>query len=111
VLELREIDEDAARGVRALAPFGYGNPQPVFAALDVEVAAPPAVWNGKHLRVTVRRDGRTLALKAWNFAERAGEFTPGTHIDVAFTLEEDAHSAARGYPDWAAILRDARPAA
>jgi hypothetical protein len=29
---------------------------------------------------------------------------------VAFTLEEDAYAAARGYPPWAAILRDSRPA-
>jgi single-stranded-DNA-specific exonuclease len=111
VIELREIDENAARGVQALAPFGYGNPQPVFAALDVEVAASPTVWNEKHLRVMVRGDGRTLALKAWNFAARAAEFAPGTRVDVAFTLEEDAYSAARGYPGWAAILRDARPTA
>ena len=29
----------------------------------------------------------------------------------AFCLEEDAYSAARGFPNWAAILRDVRPAA
>jgi len=27
---------------------------------------------------------------------------------VAFTLEEDAWSAARGYPGWAAVLREVR---
>ena len=48
--------------------------------------------------------------KAWNMAERAGELAPGTRLDVAFQLEEDAHSAARGYPPWAAMLKDFRPA-
>ena len=108
VVRLTEIDEAAAEGVFALAPFGHGNPQPVFAALDVEVAGPPVVMKEKHLRVTVRENGRTLTLKAWNFAGRAGELAPGARVDVAFALEEDPYSAARGYPAWAAILRDVR---
>jgi single-stranded-DNA-specific exonuclease len=109
VLELREINDQTVEGVFALAPFGHGNQPPLFAALGVEVAGPPVIMKEKHLRVTVRQNGRTLVMKAWNFAERAAEFVPGTRIDVAFQLEEDAYSASRGYPGWAAILRDVRP--
>ena len=105
---LAEIDERTATEVAGLAPFGYGNPVPVFAARDVEVAGQPAVWNEKHLRVMVRQNRRTLVLKAWNFAPRAAELAAGAHVDVAFTLEEDAYSAARGYPGWCAVLRDVR---
>ena len=110
VLELREINEQAIEELFTLAPFGHGNPPPLFAALGVEVAAPPTIMKEKHLRITVRQNGRTLVLKAWNLAHRAGELVPGTRVDVAFHLEEDAYSAARGYPPWAAILRDFRPA-
>jgi len=110
VVTLAEIDEQSAAGVFSLAPFGHGNPPPVFAAMGVEVAAPPAVMKEKHLRVTVRQNGRTMVLKAWNFVQRAAEFTPGARVDVAFALEEDAYSAARGYPNWSAILKDVRPA-
>ena len=109
ILDLREITDPVTEELFALAPFGHGNPPPLFAALDVEVAAPPVVMKEKHLRITVRRDGRTLKLKAWNFAHRAAEFSPGARIDIAFAIEEDAYSASRGYPPWAAILRDARP--
>jgi single-stranded-DNA-specific exonuclease len=110
VVTLNEIDEAAAEGVFALAPFGHGNPQPIFASLAVEVAGPPVVMKEKHLRFMVRQNGRTLTLKAWNFAGRAGELSPGARVDVAFALEEDPYSAARGYPAWTAILRDLRPA-
>jgi single-stranded-DNA-specific exonuclease len=110
VLELREIDDRTVEGIFALAPFGHGHEPPLFAALGVEVAAAPVVMKEKHLRVTVRQNGRTLTLKAWNCAERAAEFTTGARVDVAFQLEEDAYSAARGYPGWAAMLRDVRPA-
>ena len=94
----------------SLAPFGRGNPTPLFAALGVEVAGPPAVMLEKHLPVMRRQNGRTLVLKAWNFAGRAVELQAGTCVDVAFTLEEDSHAAARGLPAWGAVLRDVRPA-
>jgi single-stranded-DNA-specific exonuclease len=110
VLELREISEAAIEELFTLAPFGHGNQPPLFAALGVEVAAPPTIMKEKHLRIAVRQNGRTLVLKAWNLAHRLNELAPGTRLDVAFNLEEDAHSAARGYPPWAAILRDFRPA-
>jgi single-stranded-DNA-specific exonuclease len=109
-LELRELTEQSVAGVLALAPFGHGNEPPLFAALGVEVAAQPVVMKEKHLRVTVRQNGRTLVMKAWNFVERKGELEAGARADVAFQLEEDAYSASRGYPGWAAVLRDVRPA-
>ena len=110
VLEFREIDERSVAEVFSLAPFGCGNPAPLFAALNVEVAGPPAVLKEKHLRVMLRQNGRTLVLKAWNFAERAAELQAGARVDVAFTLEDDSYAAARGLPAWGAVLRDVRPA-
>jgi hypothetical protein len=44
-------------------------------------------------------------------ADRAPEFAPGNRVDIAFKLEDDAYSAARGYAPWQATLRDVRPAA
>ena len=110
VIGFGDITDPGVQEVLALAPFGHGNPPPLLAALDVEVAGPPVVWNEKHLRVMVRQNSRTLALKAWNFAARAGEMPSGARVDIAFTLEEDAYSAARGYPGWAAVLGDVRAA-
>lgn len=110
VLEFREITDSAVSDVFALAPFGHGNPPPLFAATNVEVSGPPAVWKEKHLKVLARQNGRTVSLKAWNFAERAGELPAGARVDIAFSLEEDAYAAARGNPGWCAVLRDVRSA-
>jgi single-stranded-DNA-specific exonuclease len=110
LVDFGDITDSGVQEVLALAPFGHGNPPPLLAALDVEVAAPPVVMKEKHLRVMMRQNGRTLRLKAWNFAGRAGEMPPGARVDIAFTLEEDPYSAARGYPAWAAVLRDVRAA-
>ena len=104
VVELAEIDERAVADVLALAPFGCGNPAPRFAAIGVEVAG-ASVWKERHLRLAVRQNGRTLTLKAWNFAPRAAELTPGARIDIAFTVEADA------YTGWTAVMCGFRPAA
>ncbi len=108
VLELKEIDDASVYQVFTLAPFGHGNPPPLFAALDVEIAAPPIVMKEKHLRLAVKQNGRLLKLKAWNFADRAAEIPQGARVDIAFALEEDAYSAARGYANWCAVLRGLR---
>ncbi len=109
VLTLSEINERTMAEINALAPFGCGHPAPLFAALDAEVAGPPAVWKEKHLRVPLRQQGRMLWLKAWNFADRISELAPGSRIDAALTLEEDSYAAASGLPAWSAVLRDVRP--
>jgi len=70
-----------------------------------------ALWKERHLKVMVRQNGRTLALKAWNFAERVAEMRAGSRVDISFSLEEDAYEAARGNPGWCAVLRDVRSAA
>jgi len=109
VLALSEVNERTLIEISALAPFGCGNPAPLFAALDVEVAGPPVVWKEKHLRVPLRQNGRMLWLKAWHFAERVSELTPSSRVDAALSLEEDSYAAANGLPGWSAVLRDVRP--
>ena len=112
---LHEVDDDTVADVLNLAPFGFGNPPPTFVVRGVEVAASPDVIKDKHLFVRFRSTengagGRFLRTKAWNSAQRAGEFSRGACVDVAVQFEEDAYSAARGYAPWQAILKDARPA-
>jgi single-stranded-DNA-specific exonuclease len=110
ILDLREITSRNAADIFALAPFGHGNPPPLLAAMNVEVAGPPALWNGNHLRLALRQNGRTLLLKAWNFADRAAELAAGSRVDVAFSLEEDQYGSAQGLPGWSLVMRDVRTA-
>ncbi|MGH9657570.1 MAG: single-stranded-DNA-specific exonuclease RecJ, partial [Bryobacteraceae bacterium] len=108
-VELPELTVEAVDQVLALQPFGCGNPAPVFAASGVRIAGNPIAIKEKHLRFSVHQNGRSIPLKAWNFADRAQEITAGRTADIAFSIEEDSYSAARGYQRWAAALRDIRP--
>jgi single-stranded-DNA-specific exonuclease len=105
---LAEIDDRAASDLLSMAPFGFGNPAPILAARGVELRETPRLMKEKHLRLRVFQDGRALDLKAWNFASRAEDLTPGRRIDIAFSIEEDPWSAARGYSPYACTLRDFR---
>jgi single-stranded-DNA-specific exonuclease len=111
-----EITSESAAAVLDLAPFGFGNQAPIFAALDVELAAPPDVRE-KITFLRLKSQGRTLRAKAWNsasrtggpnVAEQMGEFAPGARLDVAIQIEDDAYSAARGYDPWQITVRDVR---
>ena len=111
VVDLNELTTGpAVAEILAMAPFGFGNPPPVLAILDAEVAAVPVVLKEKHLRVHLRQNGKNLLSKAWNFAERAPELTPGARTDAAFSIEEDPYSESRGWGGWAAVLKDVRAA-
>jgi single-stranded-DNA-specific exonuclease len=107
-IDFPELHDESAAAVLALGPFGQGNPAPVLAARGVLFPEPPYVMKEKHLRLRAVRREHTLLLKAWNFGERYAEFEPGAEYDIAFTVEEDAYSASRGYAPWSASLRDVR---
>jgi single-stranded-DNA-specific exonuclease len=110
-VSLRDLTTGPAiQELLGMAPFGFGNPAPVLAILGAEVAGPPVVMKEKHLRVHLRQGGRSLFPKAWNFAERAGDFSGSGPIDAAFSVEEDLYGQDRGFANWAAVLRDVRPA-
>ncbi len=103
-----EINDPSVAEVLSLAPFGFGNPSPVFIARGIEVAAAPEIRKEKHIFVRLKSDGRLIRAKAWNFAARVDELAAGRLVDVAFQFEEDAYSAARGYAPWQVTIKDVR---
>lgn len=108
-LELPEISETSVREVFALAPFGNGNPAPLFAVLNAELYGQPVVWKERHMMMTLRQKGRTVVAKAWNCAARAAEFAAGQQVDAVVCIEEDPFFAGPGRTGWSAIIKDLRP--
>ena len=105
-----ELTERAIDGIFSLAPFGFGNPTPLFCSENVEVAGPPKILgDGKHLKTPLRQQGRLLFFTAWNFGDRIDLFQPGRRLDILFTVEDDPGSKSRGYAGWSVSLKDARP--
>jgi single-stranded-DNA-specific exonuclease len=85
-LALGEIDFALLDQHEALQPFGMGNPQPIFAARGVTLAAEPRVMKEKHLSLILRQ-GRREYRAVWFNA--ASETMPRLPWDVAFQIERN----------------------
>jgi single-stranded-DNA-specific exonuclease len=92
-----ELDEDAFAGLEALAPYGNGNPEPVFATR--RLLAKPRVLRSKrpgadgHLKL--RFEGSAERLEAIGFGmEHRLSVTEGP-VDVAFHLSMDEWNGSR----------------
>lgn len=109
-ISIAEITDDNIAEILSLAPFGFGNPAPIFVLRGVEVANCD-IKSEKHVFARFKQGNKQFRAKAWNFAERAAELTPGSHLDLAVQFEEDTWGAAKGYAPWQAIIKDVKPAA
>jgi len=95
-LAFRGIDERVASELTTLAPFGAGNPRPVFQTRAVEIIDGPRRVKDRHLKMAFRQDGRVMRGIAWRASEREGFVTEHrTAIDLAFSLEQDVWNGER----------------
>ena len=79
-----------AEELRALEPFGAGNPRPRFLTRDLRILSEPRVMKEKHLKLHVAgSDSRPLEVVWWGGVEELGGRTlrPGSRIELAYTVE------------------------
>ena len=92
-LTFRGITGGVAAGVASLAPFGAGNPRPVFAARGVEIIDGPRKLKERHLKMALKQDGRIFRAVAWRAAERHDYLAEHkAALDVAFSLEQNQYN-------------------
>jgi single-stranded-DNA-specific exonuclease len=86
---LADLDWTLYENLQKLAPFGFGNPTPVFAARNVTVTAPPRILKEKHLKLRVSRNAAAFDALGWGRARDAARLAAGKRLDLAFTLEQN----------------------
>jgi single-stranded-DNA-specific exonuclease len=95
-LAFRSITEQVAAEMGRLAPFGAGNPNPVFHASRVEIIDGPRRVKDRHLKMAFRQDGRVMRGIAWRASEREAFVTEHRGaIDLAFSLDQDVWNGER----------------
>ena len=95
-LTFRSINEQVVSELSTLAPFGAGNPCPIFRTSRVEIVDGPRRLKDRHLKMAFKQDGRILRGVAWRASER--ESFVAEHraaIDLAFSLENDMYNGER----------------
>jgi single-stranded-DNA-specific exonuclease len=89
-LPLSGITPAVVDGLERMAPFGLGNPRPVFDAPSVEIVSGPTRLKDRHLSMTVRQDGRVFRALAWRSAERLEFLQAHRHrLDLAYSLDRN----------------------
>jgi single-stranded-DNA-specific exonuclease len=79
-----------AEELRALEPYGAGNPRPVFLTRGLRVVSEPRVMKDKHLKLRLAgQDERPLEAVWWNGLEELEGQTlaPAASIELAYTVE------------------------
>jgi single-stranded-DNA-specific exonuclease len=80
------------RDLARFAPFGQGNPEPVFSLSNVVIDDVRFVGSGeKHLklRLKAKSGGKVLDAIAFNLGKQFPDLRIGESIDIAFTLDEN----------------------
>jgi single-stranded-DNA-specific exonuclease len=90
------ISSQVVTELGALAPFGAGNPRPVFYTGPVAIVDGPRRLKDRHLKMAFRQDGRTFRAIAWNAADREAALTAQKDgVELAYTLEENEFQGER----------------
>ena len=82
--EIDEVTETLVRELGSLAPFGFGNPEPVLAARDVRILNKQLV-GGEHLKLRIPWRKTALAVIAFGRAELLDQI--GSRLDLAYSPE------------------------
>jgi single-stranded-DNA-specific exonuclease len=103
--------------VERCAPFGQGNPEPLFLIRGLRLSGTPRIIKERHicLPLGVLPGGRTLNGMGWtraapdelSWAERTADFTAGTTLDAVCRLRDNPHAQYGGFE---LELVDLRPA-
>jgi single-stranded-DNA-specific exonuclease len=85
-LGLGQVDLEMVLAVEALAPFGEGNPEPVFLTRGLEVIGAKVIAE-RHLKLALRQDGGVFEVIGFGQAQKRPKL--GKKVDMVFTPEID----------------------
>jgi single-stranded-DNA-specific exonuclease len=106
-VRLAEVNSGLMKEIGMLEPLGYGNPEPLLGAKNLEVIGPKVVGS-KHLKLKVKNGPYSLDAIGFDMGGLIGDLIPSAPYDAAFTP---------AYNDWNGgrylqlVLKGLRPSA
>jgi single-stranded-DNA-specific exonuclease len=91
-LGFADLSERVMSEFAALAPFGPGNPRPRFHTGPVSIVDGPRLLKERHLKMSMKQNGRLLRAIQWNAAEREANLVAKKDaVEIAYTVEENEY--------------------
>ena len=90
-LPAEDISFSLYEAISQLAPFGIGNPVPVFASKKMNIVAGPWVLKKQHLKLQVQSNGSCLDAIWWKNGSAADTIDSGSQVDLAYTMSLDRY--------------------
>ncbi len=84
-LSIEKVNKELIKKINELAPYGVGNPEPIFATFNTEVVGEPSLAKNKHLKFTVRYGDKFIPVIAFSQGERANSIKRNSKLDIAYT--------------------------
>ncbi len=91
-ISLNTISQELFEKVEQFAPFGMGNPQPVFLSRHVLVREKRTMGkDNQHVRFILQGGeiGKVLEAVAFNMGDRSNEIRDEDYIDIAYTIDKN----------------------
>ncbi|MBO5066623.1 MAG: single-stranded-DNA-specific exonuclease RecJ [Clostridia bacterium] len=85
------IDVDMVSSLQILEPYGAENPQPLFGLYGMYVSGIQSVGNGKHTRLSLKKNGISLSAIMFSVAPEALPYVTGDKVDAAVKLSENEY--------------------
>lgn len=97
------LSVDLINQISELEPFGCSNPKPIFALCKMTLKEIYPVGGGRHLRLTLERNGTSVT--AMKFATSLSEFSYkcGDIVDIAVSVDKSEY---RGSEELSVVIKD-----
>lgn len=101
-----QISVDMVHQLHAFEPFGYGNPKPVFAIVNMRLDKITPLSEGKHIKLSVSRDEARLNLVKFSTSPDEFPYPEGSLIDLSISLDINIY---RGKEYLSFLVKEIRP--
>jgi single-stranded-DNA-specific exonuclease len=82
------VSEELVDSIAQLAPFGFGNPEPIFCSTSVTLWEARKIGaEGKHIKCKISQDTKPISAVAFNMGPDFDRITAAKTVDVAYSVD------------------------
>lgn len=88
-ISLTNANQNLFNTISRMEPYGPENLRPIFMTKNVQNTQWTRIVKDDHVRFVVQKDGITFTGIGFNLAEKYRSFSDTSHLDMAYTLQEN----------------------